>query len=396
MLQNNAADDFNVASSATAFTFATPLAAGAAYNVSIKQYPYGQYCSLGGQAGIAATTITSVAAACGDWTSNNAAVSTLAGSITPGSADGTGAAASFKYPSGVAVDASGNLYVADGGNHEIRKITPTGVVTTLAGSITPGSADGTGAAASFYWPGGVAVDASGNVYVADGSNQKIRKITPTGVVTTLAGSITPGNADGTGAAASFNNPTGVAVDASGNVYVADNVNHEIRKITPTGVVTTLAGSITPGSADGTGAAASFNNPTGVAVDASGNVYVADTYNQKIRKITPAGVVTTLAGRNTPGSADGTGAAAQFNYPTDVAVDASGNVYVVDENNHGIRKITPAGVVTTLAGSITPGSADGTGAAASFYYPADVAVDASGNVYVTDSFNHKIRKITRTP
>jgi len=326
-------------------------------------------------------------------------VTTVAGSAGVfGSADGTGAAARFNNPIGVATDSSGNVYVADTNNHTIRKITPAGAVTTLAGSAgVIGSADGTGAAASFNRPFGVATDSSGNVYVADLSNHTIRKITPAGVVTTLAGSAGfSGSTDGTGAAARFNFPIGVATDSSGNVYVADLSNHTIRKITPAGVVTTVAGSAgVSGSADGTGAAASFNNPYGVATDSSGNVYVADFSNHTIRKITPAGVVTTLAGSaGFSGSTDGTGAAASFNNPRGVATDSSGNVYVADSNNSTIRKITPAGVVTTLAGSAgVSGSADGTGAAASFNNPYGVATDSSGNVYVADTFNSTIRKIT---
>ncbi|MCG2792972.1 MAG: T9SS type A sorting domain-containing protein [Weeksellaceae bacterium] len=313
-------------------------------------------------------------------------VSTLAGS-TQGYADGTGTAAQFNFPTGVAADASGNVYVADYLNNRIRKITPAGVVTTLAGS-TLGNTDGTGAAAHFNNPTGIAVDASGTVYVADTYNHKIRKITPQGEVTTLAGS-TQGYADGTGTLAQFYNPIGVAVDASGNLYVADYANHKIRKVTSSGVVTTLAGS-TAGYTDGTGTATKFNYPAGVAVDTSGNVYVADTFNHKIRKITSAGVVTTVAG-STQGYADGTGTAAQFKSPYGVAVDASGNVYVADYGNNRIRKITVTGVVTTVAGS-TAGYADGSDALAQFSNPYDVTIDALGNIYVADTSNHKIRKI----
>ena len=239
---------------------------------------------------------------------------------------------------------------------------------------------------------GIAIDGSGNLYVADSNNNMIRKITSAGVVTTLAGSITSGHADGTGAAASFYNPFGVAVDGSGNLYVGDTRNHMIRKITSAGAVTTLAGSTTPGSADGTGVTAYFNLPGGVAVDGSGNIYVADGNNNMIRKITSAGAVTTLAGSTTYGYADGTGIAASFNYPWGVAVDGSGNLYVADNNNNMIRKITSAGVVTTLAGSTTSGHADGTGVAATFNRPWDVAVDGSGSVYVADTYNNMIRKI----
>lgn len=320
------------------------------------------------------------------------------GSSTGGRVNGgvvttlAGAAASFNQPSGVALDSSGTVFVADAGNHLIRVITTGGVVATLAGSGNSGSTNGTGTAASFHYPSGVAVDASGTVYVADTLNHLVRKITSAGVVTTLAGSGSNGSTDDTGTAASFNAPSGVAVDASGTVYVADTNNHKIRKITSAGVVTTLAGSGSNGSTNGAGTAASFRYPYSVAVDASGTVFVADAFNHLIRQITPAGVVTTLAGSGSMGSANGTGTAASFRYPYGVAVDTSDTVYVADYSNHLIRQITPAGVVTTLAGSGIAGSADGTGTAASFRQPSGVAVDASGTVYVADYNNHLIRKI----
>jgi len=320
------------------------------------------------------------------------AVTTLAGSSSFGFADGTGSAARFNYPEGIAIDGSGNLYVADRGNHSIRKITSSGVVTTLAGSSSSGFADGTGTAAQFREPTGTAVDGSGNVYVADRGNHSIRKITPSGAVTTLAGSGTQGFADGTGIAAQFHSPTGIAVDGSGNVYVADRGNNRIRKITPSGVVTTLAGS-TSGFADGTGTTAQFSAPAGIAIDGSGNLYVADQLNSLIRKITSSGVVTTLAGSGSSGFADGTGTAAQFREPTGIAVDGSGNVYVADQLNQRIRKITPSGVVTTLAGSNSFGFADGTGTAAIFDLPTGITIDGSGNLYVADQGNNRIRKIT---
>jgi hypothetical protein len=322
---------------------------------------------------------------------------TLAG-VAPGSADGTGAAAQFNQPSSVAVDGAGNVYVADSSNDTIRKMSPAGVVTTLAGSPGQrGSADGTGSAARFNSPQGVAVDGAGNVYVADSDNQDIRKITPAGVVTTLAGSPGPqGSADGEGAAAQFSYPRGVAVDSSGNVYVADANNDTIREITPAGVVATLAGTAgQPGSADGTGAAALFNYPTGVTVDGSGNVYVADTNNQTIREITPAGVVTTLAGAaGQGGNSDGTAGTARFSSPRGVAADGSGNVYVADSGADTIREITQSGVVTTVAGSSYQlGSLDGNGNAARFSSPQSVAVFGSGNVYVADRNNNTIREVT---
>jgi autotransporter-associated beta strand protein len=329
-------------------------------------------------------------------------VTTLAGSPGQvGSADGAGSAARFNTPTGVAVDSAGNVYVADYNNDTIRKVTPAGVVTTLAGSpLQQGSADGTGSAARFNTPTGVAVDSAGNVYVADTGNDTIRKVTPAGVVTTLAGSPGQfGSADGAGSAARFNNPFGAAVDSAGNVYVVDSFNNTIRKVTPAGVVTTLAGSPhTRDYADGAGSAARFNFPVGVAVDGAGNVYVAEDGNVTIRKVTPAGVVTTLAG--TPlhtGSSDGAGSAASFFMPFGVAVDSAGNVFVADSNNQTIRKVTPLGLVTTVAGGPgQTGSADGAGSAARFNFPSGVAVDSAGNVYVADASNDTIRAVRLLP
>lgn len=319
-------------------------------------------------------------------------VTTFAGSglYTP-FADGAGATATFSNPDGLAVDAAGNVQVADTFDDRIRKVTPAGVVTTLAGSGESAFADGTGATAKFNAPAGAALDAAGNLFVSDYNNNRIRKVTAGGVVTTLAGSGTAAFADGTGIAASFDSPEGIAVDATGNVYVADSSNNRIRKVTVGGVVTTVAGSGTAAFADGTGVAASFDGPNGLAMDASGNLYVADQNNHRIRKVTPAGVVTTLAGSGTAAFADGTGAAASFNLPHGVGVDASGNVYVTDEFNQRIRKVTPAGVTTTIAGSGADSFADGVGAAAGFSYPYGVTVDAAGLIYVAD--NNRVRKLT---
>jgi streptogramin lyase len=268
-------------------------------------------------------------------------VTTLAGTAGfDGAVNGNGTSASFNNPAGVAVDESGNVYVADAFNHLIRKISLTGDVTTLAGTAGfDGAVNGNGTSASFNNPVGVAVGGSGNVYVADAFNHLIRKISPTGDVTTLAGTAGfDGAVNGNGTSASFKYPWGVAVDGSGNVYVADAFNHLIRKISPTGDVTTLAGTGFDGAVNGNGTSASFGNPVGVAVDESGNVYVADTSNDLIRKISSTGDVTTLAGTGSGGAVNGNGTSASFKYPYGVAVDGSGNVYIADRSNHLIRRI----------------------------------------------------------
>lgn len=315
-------------------------------------------------------------------------VSTFAGT-TNGYLDGTGTAAQFSNPQGMTIDASGNLYICDFNNYRIRKITPTGVVTTIAGNGNNISLDGTGTAAQVT-PNGITIDNAGNIYFTESFfNNKIRKITPAGVVTTIAGS-TEGNADGTGTSAQFYNPRDIVLDKSGNLYVADSGNHKIRKITPAGVVTTIAGS-TNGYADGTGSAAQFSFPFGITIDNAGNLYVADTNNHKIRKITPSGVVTTIAG-NTQGFTDGTGTAAQFNNPTNLKFDRFGNLFISDSNNNRIRKMNSNGNITTITGS-SQGFVSGAIGLAQFYAPRGLAFDTTGNLFVVDSENHNIRKIT---
>lgn len=273
----------------------------------------------------------------------------------------------------------------------------TQFITDFAGMVSQGSAEGQGTAASFNQPAGLATDSAGNVYVADSGNNTIRKITAGGLVSTLAGTAgSYGSADATGPIASFKTPSGVATDTAGNVYVADTTNSTIRKITPAGAVTTLAG--TPGvlgSADGQGAAASFRNPYGVATDSAGNVYVADTGNNTIRRITPGGLVSTLAGTaGAAGIVDGQGAAARFFGPAGIGVDAAGNVVVADYYNNTIRRITAGGLVSTLAGAAGYfGSTDGTGAAALFNGPQSIAIDSAGNAYVADTYNYTIRKVS---
>ena len=369
--------------------------------------------------------------------------STLAGSGSVGFADGPGIASAFNFPAGVAVDDSGNVYVADQYNHAIRKISATGVVATLAGGdVVPGTADGTGLAARFSYPQALAVDAAGNVYVPDALHSTIRKVTPAGVVTTITGASASGSAGNS--SSSFHAPGAIAVDGAGNLYigqapgevpgaifkltpagavttlyvhrdpstgfypfgiavgpagslyVADAVDNRVLKLSSDGVLTTLAGDGgfrgEPGWTDASGAAARFATPMGLAADAAGTLFVADASNNAIRKVTPAGGVTTFAGRRT-GYVDGAGAAAMFNNPAGVAVDFAGNILVADTGNHTVRKIARTGFVTTVAGNGTAGYVNGAAASATFRAPQGVAVGGGGDVFVADTFNQAIRKIS---
>ncbi len=309
-----------------------------------------------------------------------------------GSSDGVGEQAKFNVPNGLAIDTADQVYVADTANHTIRKISQEGVVSTLAGTANlSGSINRKGAAARFNNPWGIGVDVAANVYVADQDNHVVRKISPDGNVTTMAGTVgARGNNDGVGSAARFTSPTGVVVDAAGNVFVS--CNNTIRKITAAGTVTTWAGSAGVNGLDsGTGDSARFTSPAGLTMDRDGNLYVADF---AIRKITPAGAVTTLANNATlGGAADGSGAAARFNNPSGIAADSAGNAYVADTENHTIRKITPSGLVSTLAGNLgVPGNTDGVGVNALFNHPNGIAIDLAGNLFVSQFSHPGIRKI----
>lgn len=326
-------------------------------------------------------------------------ISTVAGQAgASGHTDATGTSARFNQPTGVAIDDAGNIYLADTDNNVIRKVTAAGVVTTVAGQVgTAGRADGMGSAARFNAPSGVAVDAAGNLYVADTLNHSIRKITAAGVVSTLAGqSGFSGRTDGVGAEARFFGPQGLALDASlANLYVADTNNHTIRRIVlATAVGSTLAGGAgEPGAVDATGVAARFNAPSAIAVDKNGTVYVADTENNAIRTIATGGAVDTLAGLpGSSGAYDGIGGAARFSHPAAIAVGSAQDIYVLDTDDHTIRKVgASTGAVSTLAGLAgTSGSADGTGDAARFTHPAGLASSSAGDLYVADTGNHTLR------
>ncbi|HZE85273.1 MAG TPA: hypothetical protein VE035_13255, partial [Puia sp.] len=324
-------------------------------------------------------------------------VTTLAGTGTPGFQDGPGASAQFNYPIGVAVDRAKNVYVADSKNNRIRKITPAGVVSTLAGTGIAGSTNGAGAVAQFNGPSGVALDGNRNIYVADTYNNLFRKITPAGVVSTFAGDGKFGYVDGPAATAEFSYPDYIAVDGPGNIYLTDRITNRIRKITRNGVVSTIAGTPDAGIVDGPAASAKFHGPTGITVDAAGNLYISDPLNNRIRKLSPDGIVTTLTGSGdgfTPGGfADGPPDVAVFYQPQGLSVDAFGNLYLADFSNHRVRKISPAGNVITLAGTGEAGFADGRGYATQLNDPTGMVIDLSGSVIVADFSNSRIRKIT---
>jgi hypothetical protein len=329
-----------------------------------------------------------------------------------GSIDGTNSLARFHNPAGITVDRMGNLYIAEILNHTIRKITSVGtnwVVTTVAGLAgINGSADGTNSDARFDHPNGIAVDTAGNLFVADHYNHTIRKVTLVGtnwVVTTIAGLAgARDHTDGTNSDARFYSPTGIALDSAGRLYVADTANFTIRQVTPLGtnwVVTTIAGlALNYGFVDGTNNQAQFDYPYDVRVSDEGKLYVSDWGNYAIREMTSQGpdwIVNTIAGfSGAPGSADGAGRKAKFNFPNGIAVDQFGAVYVADQDNDTIRRMTPPDrndwTVSTIGGTaLQTGNADGTGSDARFNRPWGIAVDAAGNIYITDFSNQTIRK-----
>ena len=321
-------------------------------------------------------------------------VSTFAGSGLYSFTNGVGIAASFRGPAFLTFDAQGNLYAADPGNNVIRKIVPNATVTTFAGNGSQGKNNGAATTATFNYPYGVATDAQGNIFVSDQNNNLIRKITRAGAVSTFAGNGTTGKANGTGTAASFNSPFGMTFDSKGNLYVADGGNNLIRKITPAGVVSTFAGSGSQGSTDGTGTAASFNNSTDVTADSQDNIFVADHNNNLIRKITPAGVVTTYAGGGPDNIGNATTATVNLGNPYSIRVDKQGNMYVAAEFDNLVKIISPNGIVRDLAGNGTTGYADGIGTSAVIYFPVALVLDTHNNLFVSDQ-SLRIRQIALT-
>ena len=325
------------------------------------------------------------------------AVTTLAGqALVGGAVNGTGTNALFSDPAAMVVDASGNFFVADCRNHAIRKITANGVVSTFAGQLgVAGTANGTGTAAQFDSPSGLAFDKSDNLYVSDTGNNTIRKITTSRVVSTFAGVAgTSGFLDGVTDSAQFNSPLGIAVAPNGTIYVADSGNHCIRAITSGGVSTFAGSSQNWGSADGTGTNASFNSPVGLAFDSRTNLFVADANNDTIRKITPNRTVTTFAGAaGVDGSTDGAVTVARFRSPAELVFDRKGNLFVADSFNQTVRRINTNGIVSTVSGTVgLAGTNDGVNGAGKFFNPYGLAVGADGTLFLTDTYNELVRAV----
>ena len=331
-------------------------------------------------------------------------ITTVAGTGEGGFAGDTGLATSAQlaFPEGVAVDMAGNLYIADVGNHRVRKVDPAGVITTVAGAGAwrYGGDGGPATSAQLHSPEGMAVDAAGNLYIADVGNHRVRKIDSAGVITTVAGTGERGHGgDGRlAASAQLQSPRGVTVDAAGNLYIADSSNHRVRRVDPAGVITTVAGTGERGhGGDGRPAtSAQLSFPSDVAVDAAGNLYIADYSNHRVRRVDPAGVISTVAGtgERSHGGDGGPATSAQLYFPSGVAVDAAGNLYIADYLNDRVRRVNPAGVISTVAGSGERGHGGDGGPATSaqLYFPSGVAVDAAGNLYIADYLNDRVRRV----
>lgn|GEM_PF-2992602 len=409
VLQNNFSDSMTILnnssfngtfSSTSSSSNPKPIPYNGSYSLTVATQPSSETCTIinGAASGITAN-VTNIQVQCNQWVWT---VSTVANatSILP--------LTGINSPQGLVMGADGNIYFVDNASSKLWQYNPsTNLVTPIAGSGTSGFVNGVASVAptnaTFNSPFGITVDAKGNLYITDSGNSVIREMSPSTATppvwtaTTFSGSGVQGTFDGVATVAQFNLPTSVAAEPSGKyLYVADSVNNTIRKITLSGgAVVTLAGSGVAGSADGTGIAATFNKPSGIAVDPQGNIYVADKLNSSIRKITPTGVVTTLAGNGTVGSLDGQGKAASFNHPTTLVVDPSFNVFVADTGNNAIRMISQTGNVSTIAGNLTAGYYNAIGTAASFNQPSGLALDASGNLYVADTNNGAIRLIAKT-
>jgi hypothetical protein len=397
-LANNGLDPVTISGNG-AFSFATPQPSGSTYAVSVSAQPSGQLCSVtAGSGKVEADEVRSISVQCiaGGWRSR-----VLAGSGVGRTTDGTGTGAEFSAPGGSVLMPSGMILVTEISGSALRRVNPAnGSVTTYSGSALPGFADSmTTRNASYRAPHALAIDRNGNLFVADTGNHVVRRIDAfSGAVTTLAGTGQPGSQDGPGGTARFNNPQGVAVDSAGNVYVADTGNHVIRRITPDRQVSTLAGSTgTPGFADGGPATALFRAPSGLAVDPAGQLLVSDSLNGAIRLVSTTGQVSTLAGNGTPGDADGLGTVARLANPSALFVDAQAIVYIADSGNHKVKTLqvnNGVGLVQTIAGTGTAGDADGEGLSIGLRQPWGLSMTSSGDLVVSEAGGHRLRLLSR--
>ncbi|MBK06577.1 MAG: hypothetical protein CL920_39880 [Deltaproteobacteria bacterium] len=328
-----------------------------------------------------------------DGSVDEGCVATFSGTGKPGYKDGPATNSQFQDPGSLTIDQQGNLYVVSPKTHRIRKIDPSGTVITFAGDGTQGDKNGPALQAKFNDPYGLVFDSKGNLFVADRSNFRIRKIDPSGLVTTFAGDGTQGDKNGPALQAQFTSPTALAIDKQDNLYVADNTTLKIKKITSSGIVTTFAGSGSFGYKDGPASQAQFEQLSGLISDGKGNLYVADGTNQVIRKIDQAGNVITFAGNRIKGYKDGPALQAQFSEPHSLAFDNKGNLYVTDTSNFRIRKIDPAGNVTTLAGDGTQGFKNGLLLQTQFSVLYGIAYNGKDSLYLSDTTNYRIRKLT---
>jgi len=323
-------------------------------------------------------------------------VHSLAGTGWSGFLDGPSHNANFNLPTQLLQGPAGQLLIADAKNHRVRKLSKNGYVSTLAGTNPPlvgqSFADGQGDQVLFNQPRGLALHPSGKIYLVDTDNHRVRIVSASGNVSTLIGTGVAGYLNGNPAVAQFQRPQGIAVNSQGVVYIADTDNHSIRKVSPTGIVSTLAGNGQSGFVNGNGSAARFHFPTALIIDKQGSLYVTDTYNHSIRKVSPSGDVTTLAGDGKEGFMDGASHQSQFRFPRGLALDTEGNLYIADTNNHRIRKLTLEYQVLTIAGNGQAGFADGNAAVAQFNRPQGMLMDEQGSLIVADSGNHRIRKI----